>query len=224
MNQRAEDLKMGASSEVSPKQLRELHIRVVKAELTHKSFRDLMPRPLWQISMSSHHIRSAWGGQEDDMPDKSTLPRLDITKVSPDLYKAMAGLQNYVETSGLDQKLLDLVKIRASQINGCAYCIVMHTNDARKHGESDEWMHLLDAWREAPIYSARERAALAWTEAVTKISDHHVPDEVYDEARQYFSEKELVDLTAAVIAINAWNRAAIAFRATPRLTNAKLAA
>lgn len=96
------------------------------------------------------------------MPDKSTHPRLDITKVSPGLYKAMAGLQNYVDASGLERKLLDLVKIRASQINGCAYCIVMHTNDARKHGESDEWMHLLNAWREAPIYSARERAALAW--------------------------------------------------------------
>jgi len=114
--------------------------------------------------------------------------------------------------------------VRASQINGCAYCIVMHTNDARKHGENDERMHLLNAWREAPVYSARERAALVWTEAVTKISDNHVPDEVYDEARRHFSEKELVDVTAAVIAINAWNRAAIAFRATPRLTSAKLAA
>jgi AhpD family alkylhydroperoxidase len=110
------------------------------------------------------------------MPDKSTQPRLDITKVSPGLYKAMAGLQNYVDASGLERKLLDLIKVRASQINGCAYCIVMHTNDARKRGENDEWMHLLNAWREAPIYSARERAALAWTEAVTKISDHHVPD------------------------------------------------
>ena len=128
------------------------------------------------------------------MPDKSTQPRLDVTKVSPDLLKAMAGLEKYVEASGLEQKLLDLVKIRASQINGCAYCIVMHTNDARKHGESDEWMHLLNAWDEAPIYSARERAALAWTEAVTKISDGHAPDEVYDEARKYFSAKELVDL------------------------------
>lgn len=158
------------------------------------------------------------------MPDKSTQPRLDITKVSPGLYKAMAGLQNYVDASGLERKLLDLVKIRASQINGCAYCIVMHTNDARKHGENDEWMHLLNAWREAPIYSARERAALAWTEAVTKISDHHVPDEIYDEARRHFSEKELVDLTAAVVAINAWNRAAIGFRATPPLTSVKIAA
>ena len=158
------------------------------------------------------------------MADKSTRPRLDVTKVSPDLFKAMAGLEKYVEASGLEQKLLDLVKIRASRINGCAYCIVMHTNDARKHGESDEWMHLLDAWREAPVYSARERAALALTEAVTKISEHHVPDEVYDEARRHFSEKELVDLTAAVIAINAWNRAAIAFRVTPRLTSVKIAA
>jgi AhpD family alkylhydroperoxidase len=158
------------------------------------------------------------------MRDKSTQPRLDATKVSPDLYKAMTGLQSYVDASGLDRKLLDLVKIRASQINGCAYCIVMHTNDARKHGESDEWMHLLNAWHEAPIYSARERAALAWTEAVTKISDGHVSDEVYDEARRHFSEKELVNLTAAVVAINAWNRAAIAFRATPQLTSAKIAA
>jgi alkylhydroperoxidase family enzyme len=100
----------------------------------------------------------------------------------------------------------------------------IRTNDARKHGENDEWMHLLNAWREAPIYSARERAALAWTEAVTKISDHHVPDEIYDEAHRHFSEKELVDLTAAVVAINAWNRAAIAFRATPPLTSVKIAA
>jgi AhpD family alkylhydroperoxidase len=136
----------------------------------------------------------------------------------------MRSLENYVETSGLERKLLDLVKIRASQINGCAYCIVMHTNDARKHGESDEWMHLLNAWREAPIYSARERAALVWTEAVTKISEGHVPEEVYDEARRHFSEKELIDLTAAVIAINGWNRAAIAFRATPPLTSVKMAA
>jgi AhpD family alkylhydroperoxidase len=158
------------------------------------------------------------------MPDKSTQPRLDIRKVSPDLYKAMAGLQNYVDNCSLERKLLDLVKIRASQINGCAYCIVMHTNDARKHGESDEWMHLLNAWREAPIFSARERAALAWTEAVTKISDRHVPDAVYDEARRHFSEKELVDLTAAVVAINSWNRAAIAFQATPPPTSVKIAA
>ena len=158
------------------------------------------------------------------MPNKSTQQRLDITKVSPDLYRTLAGLQGYVDGCGLERKLLDLVKIRASQINGCAFCIVMHTNDARKHGESDEWMHLLNAWREAPIYSARERAALAWTEAVTLISKHHVSDQVYDEARQHFSEKEIIDLTAAVIAINAWNRAAIAFQATPPVTSVKIAA
>jgi AhpD family alkylhydroperoxidase len=158
------------------------------------------------------------------MAENSTQLRLDVRKVSPDLFKAMASLQNYVDASGLERKLLDLVEIRASQINGCAYCIVMHTNDARKHGESDEWMHLLNAWREAPVYSARERAALAWTEAVTMVSDSHVPDDVYGEARRHFSEKELVDLTAAVIAINAWNRAAIAFRATPPLKTEKIAA
>jgi len=158
------------------------------------------------------------------MADNSTQLRLDVRKVSPDLFKAMASLQNYVDASGLERKLLDLAEIRASQINGCAYCIVMHTNDARKHGESDEWMHLLNAWREAPVYSARERAALAWTEAVTMVSDSHVPDDVYVEARRHFSEKELVDLTAAVIAINAWNRAAIAFRATPPLKTEKIAA
>ena len=166
----------------------------------------------------------ARGEQEDNMPENSTQLRLDVRKISPDLYKAMANLQNYVDTSGLARKLLDLVEIRASQINGCAYCLVMHTNDARKHGESDEWMHLLNAWREAPIYSARERAALAWTEAVTKVSDGHVPDEVYDEARGQFSEKELVHLTAAVIAINAWNRGAIAFRAVPPFKSEKIAA
>ena len=158
------------------------------------------------------------------MPNKSTQQRLDITKVSPDLYRALAGLQSYVDGCGLERKLLDLVKIRASQINGCAFCIVMHTNDARKHGESDEWMHLLNAWCEAPIYSARERAALALTEAVTLISKHHVSDQVYDEVRQHFSEKEIVDLTAAVVAINAWNRAAITFQATPPVTSVKIAA
>jgi AhpD family alkylhydroperoxidase len=157
------------------------------------------------------------------MPDKSTQQRLDVMKVSPALFKAMAALQAYVDHSGLDHSLLNLVKIRASQINGCAYCLVMHTNDARKAGESDERMYLLDAWDEAPVYSARERAALAWTEAVTRIQGH-VPSEVYDEVRRHFSEKELVDLTAAVIVINSWNRASIAFRATPPFKQAKIAA
>ena len=150
--------------------------------------------------------------------------RLDAKKVSPGVYQPMLALQAYVDGCGLERPLLELVKIRASQINGCAYCLAMHTKDARKLGERDERMHLLNAWREAPIYSARERAALAWTEAVTLISETHAPDAVYDEARQHFSEKELVDLTAAIIAINGWNRAAIAFRAVPQVTGAKAAA
>jgi AhpD family alkylhydroperoxidase len=145
-------------------------------------------------------------------------------KVSPGAYKAMSALQAYVDASGLEKSLLELVKIRASQINGCAFCLAMHTKDARKLGESDERMHLLGAWREAPIFSARERAALAWTEAVTLISEHHVPDEVYEEAKRQFTEKELVDLTAAVVAINGWNRAAIAFRGTPQVTSSRIAA
>jgi AhpD family alkylhydroperoxidase len=150
--------------------------------------------------------------------------RLDVMKISPAAYKALAGVQAYVDQSGLERSLLDLVKIRASQINGCAFCLVMHTNDARKHGETDERMYLLDAWHEAPVFTARERAALAWVEAVTLIADSHVPDDVYEEAREQFSEKELVDLTAAVVAINAWNRVSIAFRLMPQLQAAKIAA
>jgi AhpD family alkylhydroperoxidase len=158
------------------------------------------------------------------MQDNGTQQRLDAMKVTPGLYKAMSALQAYVDSSGLEKPLLKLVEIRASQINGCAFCLAMHTKDARKLGESDERMHLLNAWREAPVFSARERAALAWTEAVTLISAHHVSDDVYDEARRQFSEKEIVDLTAAVVAINSWNRGAIAFRTTPQVTSAKIAA
>lgn len=150
--------------------------------------------------------------------------RLDAMKFSPAAYKAMAGLQAYVDQSGLERSLLKLVEIRASQINGCAYCLVMHTTDARKLGESDERMHLLNAWREAPVFSARERAALAWVEALTLITEGHVPDDVYEAARRQFSEKELVDLTVAAVTINAWNRVAIAFRATPQVKSAKAAA
>jgi len=150
--------------------------------------------------------------------------RLDVMKISPAAYKALSGVQAYVDQSGLERSLLELVKVRASQINGCAFCLVMHTNEARKRGESDERMYLLDAWHEAPVFTARELAALAWVEAVTLIADSHVPDEVYEEAREHFSEKELVDLTMAVIAINAWNRASIAFRVTPQLQVAKSAA
>jgi len=150
--------------------------------------------------------------------------RMDAMKISPAAYKAMAGLQAYVDQSGIERSLLELVKIRASQINGCAFCLVMHTNEARQKGENDERMHLLNAWREAPVFSERERAALAWVEAVTLVAEDQVPDDVYQQARKQFSEKELVDLTLAAIAINSWNRASIAFRITPQLTVAKMAA
>ena len=138
--------------------------------------------------------------------------RIDAMKVAPGAYKAMAGLQSYVDQSGLERSLLELVKIRTSQINGCAFCLVMHTNEARKLGETDDRMHLLNAWREVPVFSERERAALAWVEAVTLVADSHVPDEVYEEARKHFSEKELVDLTLAIVTINGWNRIAVGFR------------
>jgi AhpD family alkylhydroperoxidase len=150
--------------------------------------------------------------------------RLDAMKISPAAYKAMAGLQAYVDQSGLEKTILELVKIRASQINGCAFCLVMHTNEARHRGETDERMHLLNAWREAPVFTERERAALAWTEAITLVAHDHVPDEVYQQVRRHFSEKELVDLTTAAVTINAWNRFSIAFRATPQVKSAKAAA
>jgi AhpD family alkylhydroperoxidase len=126
-----------------------------------------------------------------------------------------APLDVYVRHGGLERRLLELIRLRASQINGCAYCIDMHTKDARAGGESEQRLYGLSAWREAPYYTEQERAALEWTEAVTLVSEGHVPDAVYDHVRSHFSEKELVDLTCAVIAINGWNRAAISFRVVP---------
>lgn len=142
-------------------------------------------------------------------------PRLDYTKAYPGTVRALFGLEVYLHGCGLDRGLLHLVKLRASQINGCAYCIDMHSKDARAAGESEQRLYLLDAWREAPFYTDRERAAFAWTEAVTKITEGHVPDEAFEEVRKQFSEKELADLTMAIAAINAWNRMAISFRAQP---------
>ncbi len=127
----------------------------------------------------------------------------------------MRNLEDYVQSSGLEHGLLDLVKLRASQINGCAYCIDMHTKDARARGETEQRLYALDAWEETPFYTERERAALAWTEAVTRVFDGHVPDAVYETARKQFSEKELVNLTLAIVAINGWNRLAISFRTVP---------
>lgn len=141
--------------------------------------------------------------------------RLNYTQASPGGFKAMRALQEHVENSGIEHKLLELVKMRASQINGCAYCLDMHSKDARAGGETEQRLYLLNAWRESPFYNDRERAALAWTEALTRISENDVSDALYNEARNHFSEKELVDLTFAIIAINGWNRLAIPFRSEP---------
>lgn len=138
--------------------------------------------------------------------------RLNHYKAAPELMAAMGALDDAVVGSGLEHSLVHLVKTRASQINGCAYCIHMHTRDARVHGESEERLYLLDAWRESPLYTERERAALAWTEAVTLVSQTHVPDEVFEQVRTQFDEPSLVKLTMLVATINAWNRIAISFR------------
>jgi AhpD family alkylhydroperoxidase len=140
-------------------------------------------------------------------------PRLNPYQAAPDAMKAMMALETYVRGCGLEQSLIELVKTRASQINGCAYCIDMHTRDARAHGETEQRLYLLSAWHESPLYSDRERAALAWTEALTLISETHVPDEVYEQARAQFSEEDLTKLSLLIGAINAWNRIAIGFRA-----------
>jgi AhpD family alkylhydroperoxidase len=142
-------------------------------------------------------------------------PRIDTQKVSPAALQAMLAVEGYVRKSRLEPSLFELVKVRASQINGCAYCIDMHTKDARANGESEQRLYALNAWAETPFFTDRERAALAWTEAVTLISDGHAPDHVYEQVRQRFSEEELVDLTMGIVAINGWNRLAIAFRAVP---------
>ena len=141
--------------------------------------------------------------------------RIHYTQVAPDGYKAMAGLEQYARRSGLESSLLELVKTRASQINGCAFCLDMHTKDARAAGETEQRLYVLSAWHETPFFTDRERAALAWTEAVTQVAETHVPDDVYALAGKHFSEKDLVDLTLAIIAINGWNRLAVAFRTVP---------
>jgi AhpD family alkylhydroperoxidase len=140
-------------------------------------------------------------------------PRMEIWKVAPGAVHAMMALEKYVQDCGLEVSLLELVKMRASQLNGCAYCLDMHSKDARAAGETEQRLYLLNGWRESPFYTARERAALAWTEALTLIAETQVPDEAYNEARQHFGEQELVDLSLAVVAINGWNRLQSSFRA-----------
>ncbi len=141
--------------------------------------------------------------------------RFDGMKVAPGAVQSMMALEQYIHSCGLEESLLHLVKLRASQINGCPYCIDMHWKDLRAAGEQEQRLYLLHAWRECPHYTDRERAALAWTEAVTLVTDGHVPDSVYEEVRPHFTNKELADLTLAVAAINAWNRLNIAARTEP---------
>jgi AhpD family alkylhydroperoxidase len=142
-------------------------------------------------------------------------PRLNYAKVAPGVYDAMDALDQYLASCGLEESLLQLARLRASQINGCAYCIDMHWKDLRAIGETEQRLCSLDAWRECPYYTERERAALAWTEAVTRVTEGHVPEAVFDEARRHLSEKDLADLTLAVATINAWNRLSIAARLVP---------
>ena len=142
-------------------------------------------------------------------------PRFNYAKVAPGVYDAMDSLDTYVAGCGIEESLLHLVRLRASQINGCAYCLDMHWKDLRALGEAEQRLYSLDAWRECPYYTERERAALAWTEAVTIIGDGHVPDTVLEQARRQLSDKELADLTLAVATINAWNRLSIAARLEP---------
>jgi AhpD family alkylhydroperoxidase len=152
------------------------------------------------------------------MPQEEMMEaRIDYLKSARGVYEAMLGLEKYLHQSGLDEKLLDLIKLRVSQINGCAYCIDMHWKDLRAFGETEQRLYGLDAWEESPYYTDQERAALAWAEAVTNIRETHAPDHLYENARKHFNEKELADLTLAIAAINSWNRLAISARSVPGL-------
>ena len=142
-------------------------------------------------------------------------PRINYAKVAPGVLDAMHGVSNYLRRCGLEESLVHLIDLRASQINGCGYCIDMHWKDLRAAGEGEQRLYGLDAWEESPYYTDRERAALAWTEAVTNVKDGHVPDEVYERVRPFFAERELADLTLAIVLINGWNRFLIAMRTVP---------
>src|SRR3954468_9877018 len=150
-----------------------------------------------------------------DGGEKIMKARINLMNVNPGIMQAMLGLEKQVSKGGLDNKLLHLVRMRASQINGCAYCLDMHSKDARANGETEQRLYGLDAWRETPYYSARERAALEWTEALTLVAESRVPDDVYERVREQFSEEELVHLSLAIVSINGWNRLNIAARTVP---------
>jgi AhpD family alkylhydroperoxidase len=143
------------------------------------------------------------------------MERLNAIKASPDAYQAMLALSGYVNGSGIEHGLLELVKMRASQINHCAFCLDMHAADAREAGESERRLHTLAAWRDTPFFTPRERAALAWTEALTKLSQAHPSDTEFEQLKEHFSEREMVDLTLAIVTINGWNRLSVGFGRMP---------
>ena len=142
-------------------------------------------------------------------------PRIDYLKSARGAYHAMLGIEHYLQQCGLEESLQNLIKLRVSQINGCAYCIDMHWKDLKAAGEAEQRLYGLDAWEESPYYTERERAGLAWAESVTNIQEGHVPDEVFERVKKFFNDKELADLTLAVTAINAWNRLSVAARTVP---------
>ena len=140
-------------------------------------------------------------------------PRFNFAKASPDAYKAVSALEEYVQNSGLDRRFIHLIKLRASIINGCAYCVDMHVKESRHDGLSEQWINLMSVWRESPVYDDKERALLGWVDAVTNIAQTGVPDAAFEELRKYFSEDEMTKITVAIGAINVWNRLAVGFRA-----------
>jgi AhpD family alkylhydroperoxidase len=141
--------------------------------------------------------------------------RVAYAQQSPTLFKKFLELSNALREAGIDQKIYDLIDIRASQLNGCAFCLDMHVKEAKIHGERELRLYHVSIWRESPLFSPRERAALAWTEALTRLSEHGVPDALYEQVRAQFSEKELVDLTFLIMTINGWNRVSVAFQTVP---------
>lgn len=140
-------------------------------------------------------------------------PRFNFAKASPDAYKAVSALEEYVQNSGLDRRFIHLIKLRASIINGCAYCVDMHVKESRHDGLSEQWINLMSVWRESPVYDDKERALLGWVDAVTNIAQTGAPDAVFEELKKHFSENEMTNITVAIGAINVWNRLAVGFRA-----------
>ena len=150
--------------------------------------------------------------------------RLNFAKAAPDAYKAVAALDSYVKGSGIEPRLIHLIKLRASQINGCAYCVDMHTKEARHSGLSQQWINLVCVWRESPHFDERERAVLGWTEALTNVAETLAPDDAYEALKAHFNEEEMTKITVAIGAINVWNRLCVGFRALPPIDEPAVAA